>query len=88
MKQTQEVDASDEIFRFDEDKHREETNLEPWIADPTHFKKTKISAVAVLKMVCACVCVFSPLSPLVQRLHSTDFGLCFLATHQHVLALT
>lgn len=47
----QEVDASDEIFRFDEDKHREETNLEPWIADPTHFKKTKISAVAVLKMV-------------------------------------
>lgn len=46
----QEADA-DEIFKFDAEKYQAITETRPWKADPHYFKKVKISALALLKMV-------------------------------------
>jgi len=45
------VIESDDIYKYDENKNDEELSKRGWISDPKFFKKVKISAVAVLKMV-------------------------------------
>ncbi|KAL6072091.1 proteasome regulatory particle subunit RPN11 [Balamuthia mandrillaris] len=46
----EEVDP-DQIYKYDEARHRSFVSQAPWKKDPNHFKKVKISAVALLKMV-------------------------------------
>jgi len=41
----------DELYKFDNKKYQEFLSSRPWKTDPSHFKKVKISAVALLKMV-------------------------------------
>jgi len=41
----------DQIYKFDCDKHQAWVNQRLWTKDPNYFKKVKISAVALLKMV-------------------------------------
>lgn len=41
----------DELYRYDVDRHQSFINQKPWLKDPNHFKKVRISAVALLKMV-------------------------------------
>jgi len=41
----------DEIYKFDQEKHSATCAGKPWLKDPNHFKKVRISAVALLKMV-------------------------------------
>jgi len=44
------VDA-DALYRYDQERHQAFCNQRAWQKDPNHFKKVKISAVALLKMV-------------------------------------
>jgi len=44
------VDA-DALYRYDQERHQSFINQRAWQKDPNHFKKVKISAVALLKMV-------------------------------------
>ncbi|KAJ1555813.1 COP9 signalosome complex subunit 5 [Cladochytrium tenue] len=41
----------DRIYRFDNAEHQRILSAKPWKNDPNHFKKVKISAVALIKMV-------------------------------------
>jgi len=41
----------DEIYRYNQERHQSFINQRPWQKDPHHFKKVKVSAVALLKMV-------------------------------------
>jgi len=41
----------DQIYKYDEQRHQSFVNQRAWQKDPNHFKKVKISAVALLKMV-------------------------------------
>ena len=43
--------SEDEIFRYDAELQRTILNQRPWRTDPHHFKKVRISAVALIKMV-------------------------------------
>ncbi|ESK84340.1 cop9 signalosome complex subunit 5 [Moniliophthora roreri MCA 2997] len=47
----QELSPEDEIFKYDPVEHRKIVNAAPWKEDPHYFKKCKISAVALIKMV-------------------------------------
>eukprot|EP00842_Homolaphlyctis_polyrhiza_P003537 jgi/Hompol1/4184/HPOL_003509-RA len=46
-----ELDARDEIFFYDAAQQKAIQSARPWSKDPHHFKKMKISAVALVKMV-------------------------------------
>ncbi|EGF83607.1 hypothetical protein BATDEDRAFT_15731 [Batrachochytrium dendrobatidis JAM81] len=46
-----EVDSRDAIFYYDSNQQKQIQNSRPWAKDPHHFKKIKISAVALIKMV-------------------------------------
>lgn len=41
----------DQLFKYDNKKYQEFLSSKPWTKDPHHFKKAKISAIALLKMV-------------------------------------
>lgn len=41
----------DQIYKYDEAKHQQEVSKQPWQKDPQYFKKVKISAIALVKMV-------------------------------------
>jgi COP9 signalosome complex subunit 5 len=41
----------DEIYKYNQERHQSFINQRPWQKDPNHFKKVRISAVALLKMV-------------------------------------
>mmetsp|Transcript_22903 Transcript_22903/g.19881 ORF Transcript_22903/g.19881 Transcript_22903/m.19881 type:complete len:219 (-) Transcript_22903:348-1004(-) len=43
--------TDDTIFDFDEDKYQETLQKRAWLKDPYYFKRVKISAVALIKMV-------------------------------------
>ncbi|KAI9204648.1 Mov34/MPN/PAD-1 family protein [Polychytrium aggregatum] len=45
------VDANDAIYHYDRAAIQAQLNAHPWTKDPHHFKKVKISAVALIKMV-------------------------------------
>eukprot|EP00045_Choanoeca_perplexa_P004689 m.39875 g.39875 ORF g.39875 m.39875 type:complete len:335 (-) comp12708_c0_seq1:88-1092(-) len=45
------IQTIDDIYRFDADAHRTEVSQAGWTADPHHFKKVKMSALALLKLV-------------------------------------
>lgn len=45
------IEEVDEIFRYDKPAQQATNNARPWRADPHHFKKVRISAVALIKMV-------------------------------------
>eukprot|EP00730_Choanoeca_flexa_P001587 TRINITY_DN10699_c0_g1_i2.p1 TRINITY_DN10699_c0_g1~~TRINITY_DN10699_c0_g1_i2.p1 ORF type:complete len:335 (+),score=88.42 TRINITY_DN10699_c0_g1_i2:59-1063(+) len=45
------IQTADEIYRYDADAHRAETDKEGWTKDPSYFKKVKMSALALLKLV-------------------------------------
>ncbi|KAL2915520.1 COP9 signalosome catalytic subunit rri1 [Polyrhizophydium stewartii] len=45
-----EIDARDDIFRYDSEQQKAILNAKPWTKDVNHFKKVKISAVALIKM--------------------------------------
>ena len=47
----QEINSMDELYRYDEDAHRNLLTEKPWEKDPHYFKDIKISALALLKMV-------------------------------------
>ncbi|KPV72516.1 uncharacterized protein RHOBADRAFT_46558, partial [Rhodotorula graminis WP1] len=42
---------TDEVFRYDAQEQKAILNARPWKQDPHHFKKIRISAVALIKMV-------------------------------------
>jgi len=42
---------SDQLYKYDNKKYQEFLNTKPWVKDPHHFKKVKISAIALLKIV-------------------------------------
>ncbi|GAA5995420.1 Mov34/MPN/PAD-1 family protein [Rhodotorula paludigena] len=42
---------TDELFRYDKAQQQDVLKARPWKADPHHFKKVRISAVALIKMV-------------------------------------
>jgi len=41
----------DQIYKYDNKKYQDFLASKPWLKDPNHFKKVKISAIALLKMV-------------------------------------
>lgn len=41
----------DQVFRYDKDEQKAIMAAQPWKTDPHHFKKVRISAVALIKMV-------------------------------------
>ncbi|CEQ43123.1 SPOSA6832_05016, partial [Sporobolomyces salmonicolor] len=41
----------DNLFRYDKEQQKQFLNAKPWKQDPHHFKKVRISAVALIKMV-------------------------------------
>jgi len=43
--------VGDNIYKWDNEKYQEFLKTKPWAKDPNHFKKVKISAIALLKMV-------------------------------------
>ncbi|GAA5907437.1 hypothetical protein JCM6882_003862 [Rhodosporidiobolus microsporus] len=45
------VTATDELFRYDKQEQQDILKARPWKQDPHHFKKVRISAVALIKMV-------------------------------------
>ncbi|KAF9269269.1 Mov34-domain-containing protein [Marasmius fiardii PR-910] len=47
----QDLSPEDEIFKFDPVEQRKVNDAAPWKQDPQYFKKCKISAVALIKMV-------------------------------------
>ena len=44
-------EAQDEIYRYDEKANARAHQEKPWASDPHHFRRVKISALALLKMV-------------------------------------
>jgi len=42
---------SDQLYKYDNKKYQEFLSTKPWTIDPHHFKKVKISAIALLKIV-------------------------------------
>jgi COP9 signalosome complex subunit 5 len=44
-------DAQDEIYRYDEKANARAHQDKPWATDPHHFRRARISALALLKMV-------------------------------------
>jgi len=42
---------SDQLYKYDNKKYQEFLSTKPWTKDPHHFKKVKISAIALLKIV-------------------------------------
>jgi len=42
---------SDQLYKYDNKKYQEFLSTKPWVKDPHHFKKVKISAIALLKIV-------------------------------------
>lgn len=47
----QEINSMDELYKYDEEAHRNLLTEKPWEKDPHYFKDIKISALALLKMV-------------------------------------
>ncbi|KAL0571024.1 COP9 signalosome catalytic subunit rri1 [Marasmius crinis-equi] len=47
----QELSPEDEIFKYDAEEQKKIDSAAPWESDPHYFKKCKISAVALIKMV-------------------------------------
>ncbi|ORY41115.1 COP9 signalosome complex subunit 5 [Leucosporidium creatinivorum] len=45
------IQEVDQLFRYDKAAQQAITNARPWRTDPGHFKKVRISAVALIKMV-------------------------------------
>ncbi|KAJ3284326.1 COP9 signalosome complex subunit 5 [Borealophlyctis nickersoniae] len=46
-----EVDPQqDQIYHYNNEEHQAQLNVKPWTKDPHHYKKVKISAVALIKM--------------------------------------
>ncbi|GAA6009051.1 hypothetical protein JCM11491_005727 [Sporobolomyces phaffii] len=45
------IQAVDEVFKYNQQEQREILKQRPWRNDPHHFKKVRISAVALIKMV-------------------------------------
>ena len=45
------VEAVDDVFRYDKAQQQAILNAAPWKADPHYFKKVRVSAVALVKMV-------------------------------------
>ena len=45
------ITQEEEIYRFDRSQHQQMLSAKPWSKDPHFFKDTKISALALLKMV-------------------------------------
>ncbi|GAA5836837.1 hypothetical protein JCM9279_007674 [Rhodotorula babjevae] len=45
------IAETDEVFRYDAQEQKAILNARPWKQDPHHFKKVRISAVALIKMV-------------------------------------
>ncbi|BGP51281.1 COP9 signalosome catalytic subunit rri1 [Rhodotorula kratochvilovae] len=45
------IAVTDEVFRYDAKEQKDILNARPWKQDPHHFKKVRISAVALIKMV-------------------------------------
>jgi len=43
--------SSDQLYKYDEERHQSFTSQKPWTKDPNYFKHVKMSAVALLKMV-------------------------------------
>lgn len=48
--------TEDEVFRYDKAAQQAILNAQPWKADPNYFKKVRISAVALIKMVGLALC--------------------------------
>lgn len=42
---------TDEVFKYDKQGQQDQLKARPWKQDPHHFKKVRISAVALIKMV-------------------------------------
>eukprot|EP00127_Corallochytrium_limacisporum_P005904 Clim_evm49s214 gene=Clim_evmTU49s214 len=51
VQQMEDMAAMDQIYAFDEEQDRQSKTSAPWLQDPHHFKKVKISSVALVKMV-------------------------------------
>jgi COP9 signalosome complex subunit 5 len=49
--QIQEVNSIEEIYKYDEEGHRNLLNEKPWEKSVDYFKSVKVSALALLKMV-------------------------------------
>ncbi len=47
----QDINSMDELYKYDEVAHRNLLSEKPWDKDPHYFKHTRISALALLKMV-------------------------------------
>ena len=60
--------SADEVFRYDAEAQRAILRTSPWKTDPHYFKKVRISAVALIKMVIPCLSHSTTLS-LTQSAH-------------------
>lgn len=47
----QDISSMDELYKYDEVAHRNLLSEKPWEKDPHYFKDTRVSALALLKMV-------------------------------------
>lgn len=47
----QDINSMDELYKYDEIAHRQLLADKPWDKDPHYFKHTRVSALALLKMV-------------------------------------
>ncbi|BGP27160.1 COP9 signalosome complex subunit 5 [Rhodotorula toruloides] len=45
------IQETDEVFKYDKQGQQDQLKARPWRQDPHHFKKVRISAVALIKMV-------------------------------------
>ena len=45
------VKQTDELYKYDKDAQKAQLNARAWKENPHHFKKVRISAVALIKMV-------------------------------------
>lgn len=45
------IEAVDSVFHYDADEQRVILDAKPWKDDPHHFKRVRVSAVALIKMV-------------------------------------
>ncbi|BGP34851.1 COP9 signalosome catalytic subunit rri1 [Rhodotorula toruloides] len=45
------IQETDEVFKYDKQGQQDQLKARPWKQDPHHFKKVRISAVALIKMV-------------------------------------
>lgn len=48
---TNNISTIDEVYKYDPDGQRAIINARPWRSNPHHFKRVRISAVALVKMV-------------------------------------